>query len=129
MNPTPRMSPMPRMSPIRPTHPEAESTDSQGVRGGTRHGRIDNLFRSIKKAAYRFSDILTVDIVPHGPDIECTLQFHKRLTDAESRAAIAAFKSEVLDQDLRVTIAKETEGIRNAILAYALSKTGLQSGE
>jgi His-Xaa-Ser system protein HxsD len=84
---------------------------------------------TIKKAAYRFSDILSVDIIPRPPDIECVLHFLSAHTDDEAETIIAAFKNEVLDQDLRATIAKETEGVRNAILAYALSKTGLQSGE
>lgn len=42
---------------------------------------------------------------------------------------VAAFRNEVLDQDLRSIIAKETEAIRNAVLAFAFSKTGLQDGE
>ena len=42
---------------------------------------------------------------------------------------MAAFKNEVLDQDLRSIIAKETEATRNAVLAFALSKTGLQGSE
>jgi His-Xaa-Ser system protein HxsD len=84
---------------------------------------------TIKKAAYRFSDVLSVDIIPRALDIECVLHFRLGQTDDEAETIIAAFKNEVLDQDLRATIAKETEGVRNAILAYALSKTGLQSGE
>jgi His-Xaa-Ser system protein HxsD len=84
---------------------------------------------TIKKAAYRFCDVLSVDIIPRAPDIECVLHVRSGHTDDEAEAIIAAFKNEVLDQDLRATIAKETEGARNAILAYALSKTGLQSGE
>jgi His-Xaa-Ser system protein HxsD len=84
---------------------------------------------TIKKAAYRFSDVLSVDIIPHALDIECVLHFLSAHTDDERETIIAAFKNEVLDQDLRATIAKETEGVRNAILAYALSKTGLQNGE
>ena len=42
---------------------------------------------------------------------------------------VAAFRNEVLDQDLRAVIAKQTEATRNAVLAFALSKTGLQGGE
>jgi len=84
---------------------------------------------TIKKAAYRFSDVLSIDIIPRALDIECVLYFCSGQTDDEAETIIAAFKNEVLDQDLRATIAKETEGVRNAILAYALSKTGLQSGE
>jgi len=84
---------------------------------------------TIKKAAYRFSDVLSVDIIPRAHDIECVLHVRSGHTNDEVETIIAAFKNEVLDQDLRATIAKETEGIRNVILAYALSKTGLQGSE
>ena len=39
---------------------------------------------------------------------------------------INEFKRELLDQQLRISIKKETEPQRNLILAYAFSKTGLQ---
>jgi His-Xaa-Ser system protein HxsD len=85
---------------------------------------------TIKKAAYRFSDVLSVDLVIRRGEIECVLQFIPG-TKGEEQAdqIVAAFKNEVLDQDLRAIIAKETEAIRNAVLAFALSKTGLQGGE
>jgi hypothetical protein len=35
----------------------------------------------------------------------------------------------VLDQDLRASIARETEPVRNAVLALAFSRTGLQENE
>jgi len=85
---------------------------------------------TIKKAAYRFSDVLSIDISPHVEEIECVLHF---LSDPKNEEHIdrilAAFKNEVLDQDLRAIIARETEATRNAILAFALSKTGLQASE
>lgn len=84
---------------------------------------------TIKKAAYRFCDVLSIDIIPRAHDIECVLHVRSGYTDDEVEAIISAFKNEVLDQDLRATIAKETERIRNVILAHALSKTGLQSSE
>jgi His-Xaa-Ser system protein HxsD len=85
---------------------------------------------TIKKAAYRFSDVLSVDIVPRTDEIECTLHFLSGSKEEEQAAQIvAAFKNEVLDQDLRSIIAKETEATRNAVLAFALSRTGLQGSE
>lgn len=85
---------------------------------------------AIKKAAYRFVDVLSVDIIPLPGEVECVLQFLPGSRE-EQRAdqIVAAFKNEVLDQDLRAIVSKETEATRNAILAFALSKTGLQSGE
>lgn len=84
---------------------------------------------TIKKAAYRLSDIMSVDILPSADEIQCTLHINPDLTGEQAQRAVAAFRNEVLDQDLRTVVANETDAIRNAILAYALSKTGLQSGE
>jgi His-Xaa-Ser system protein HxsD len=85
---------------------------------------------TIKKAAYRFSDVLSVDIIPSPHETECILHFISGSEEEErAQQIVAAFKNEVLDQDLRSIISKETEAIRNAVLAFALSKTGLQGGE
>jgi His-Xaa-Ser system protein HxsD len=82
---------------------------------------------TIKKAAYRFSDVASFDIEPSGDEIRCIIRLNSGSTDDEQMDRIvSAFRNEVLDQDLRVTVAKETEAARNAILAFALSKTGLQ---
>jgi len=85
---------------------------------------------TIKKVAYRFSDVLSLDIIPRSGEIECILQFISgSREEQQAERIVAAFKNEVLDQDLRSIISKETEAIRNAVLAFALSKTGLQGGE
>ena len=52
-----------------------------------------------------------------------------QVTADECERIINDFKIEVLDQGLRARIAKETSASRNAILALAFSKTGLQGGE
>ncbi|HZS46077.1 MAG TPA: His-Xaa-Ser system protein HxsD [Blastocatellia bacterium] len=80
----------------------------------------------IKRAAYRIADIAVVDIDAKPGEIVCTLNFHHPQTDEDAQRLINDFKLEVLDQDLRAAIAKETEPMRNAILGYAFSKTGLQ---
>jgi len=80
----------------------------------------------IKRAAYRFIDVMSVDVMLSGDDIVCTLNFlHPKNAD-ETLEILNDFKIEVLDQDLRKAIAEETKEVRNAILAYAFSKTGLQ---
>jgi His-Xaa-Ser system protein HxsD len=85
---------------------------------------------TIKKAAYRFSDMLSSEIVPLSDETECVLHFPSDFTgEAQCENFVAAFRNEVLDQDLRSIVSKETEATRNAILAFALSKTGLQGGE
>lgn len=115
--------------------PEADSTYKG--QGGQRNRETRSVtfsshvfgLESIKRAAYRFSDVFATNILLRWTEIECVMLFLKQQTEDEIVAIIAAFQIEVLDQDLRAKIAKETEGVRNAVLAYALSKTGLQGGE
>ena len=80
---------------------------------------------AIKRAAYRLSDRLLVEIEPGDRTIACTITLRTPV-DPNAGDPIEAFKLEVLDQDLRSSICAETEGVRNLILAYAFSKTGLQ---
>jgi His-Xaa-Ser system protein HxsD len=81
---------------------------------------------AIKKAAYRLSDVAVVDITPEGAEVICRLGLRRASSAEEVQRVLDAFKLEVLDQDLRASIAAETAPIRNAILALAFSKTGLQ---
>jgi His-Xaa-Ser system protein HxsD len=85
---------------------------------------------TVKKAAYRLSARCAFDFnVDGGGDILCRLQFPEALTTEHAVELERDFKNEVLDQDLRHLIAEETTPVRNAILAYAFSQTGLQGGE
>jgi His-Xaa-Ser system protein HxsD len=84
---------------------------------------------TIKKAAYRFADVMSVDFEVHDNEIVCTLRFALSQSEADLERIIASFRTEVLDQDLRSIISVETAPIRNVILAHAFSKTGLQGGE
>lgn len=81
---------------------------------------------AIKKAAYRFANIAAVEITPTDAEIACRFHLLSPLTDAEVQGLQNDFRIEVLDQDLRTSIASETAPMRNAILAYAFSKTGIQ---
>jgi len=81
---------------------------------------------AIKKAAYRFSDAAAVEISPVAGEVQCTMRFLQPLYPEEAQQLADAFRIEVLDQDLRASIAAETAPMRNAILAFAFSKTGLQ---
>lgn len=80
----------------------------------------------IKKAAYRFLDVFACDIRQEGDDWVCLLAFRAGGSDTDIAAAVAELKAEVLDQDLRASVARETEGVRATILALAFSRTGLQ---
>jgi len=78
---------------------------------------------SIKKAAYRFIDKFSIDIVLSDDAVECQLNF----PDAEKSIPfwVDEFKKEVLDQDLRQQIKTESEPVRNLILAHAFSQSSL----
>jgi His-Xaa-Ser system protein HxsD len=76
---------------------------------------------AVKKAAYRFSDRFAADISVTSDQIICDLTYPPDLSEGEQASCAADFRKEVLDQDLREGIAKETEAMRNAILAVAFS--------
>ena len=83
---------------------------------------------SIKKAAYTIAAQAAVDIRRVGSEWECELYFLRPTPPALMQEAVTSFRIEVLDQNLRASIAEETREVRNAILAVAFSKTGLQGG-
>lgn len=79
---------------------------------------------AVKRAAYRLSDCLAVDIEVRANEIACRLAPFSRDKTIDIIELSSRFKNEVLDQDLRARIAKETESYRNLILSLAFSKTG-----
>jgi His-Xaa-Ser system protein HxsD len=78
---------------------------------------------TVKKAAYRFIDRATADIFLRSGDIVCVFTFTRPISDASADSFIQDFRAELLDQDLRKTIAEETRPLRNAILALAFAAT------
>ena len=81
---------------------------------------------AVKKAAYKFADRTSIIINP-GPDstISLVFNFAGKYTNNDPKQVIADFCNELLDQDLRERIKKETEPLRNLILAHAFSRTSL----
>ena len=79
---------------------------------------------AIQRAAYRLSDLLSLDLAVDADMLRCTVHVE---TDDEAAAqqATSEFRKEVLDQVLRERIRNDTEGLRNVILAMAFSNTGL----
>jgi His-Xaa-Ser system protein HxsD len=79
---------------------------------------------AIQRAAYRFSDRLSLDLVVEPPVFRCRLTI---VSDDEAVVALTLhdFRNEVLDQVLRERIRDETEGTRNVILSLAFSRTSL----
>lgn len=84
---------------------------------------------AIKKAAYRFGDRCAFDLRSEDGHYVAVLLFSDDLSDSDASALERDFRNEVLDYDLRESIATETAGVRNAVLAYAFSRTGLQGGD
>ena len=84
---------------------------------------------AVKKAAYACADGLVVDIATNNDEIVCAVEFLNAATPTEAERLIQNFKIEVLDYQLREEIAERTAPVRNAILAYAFSRTSVQDGE
>lgn len=79
---------------------------------------------TVQKAAYRFIDRLTILISRDGDKLIC--QIDPVRPTASLEPLLQDFKRELLDQQLRQHIKTETESVRNLILAYAFSRSGLQ---
>ncbi|POZ50701.1 His-Xaa-Ser system protein HxsD [Methylovulum psychrotolerans] len=74
---------------------------------------------TVKRALYRCSDQSQFDITSEGGAITVTFS----AIDPDGLAD--KIRNEVLDQDLRDTLSKETANVRTLILANAFSDTGL----
>jgi His-Xaa-Ser system protein HxsD len=79
---------------------------------------------AVKKAAYRLGDRCFVQI-----EAPSSGRFQVRLTAKSGNMPLdmleGEFRNELLDQDLRESIAEETERVRNLILAQAFSGASL----
>lgn len=80
---------------------------------------------AIKRAAYRFTDRASVEITEGVSGLTCRLRPLPSKSSLDLNELAGEFRNEVLDQDLRLKIAAETEGYRNLILSLAFSKTPL----
>jgi His-Xaa-Ser system protein HxsD len=76
---------------------------------------------AIQRAAYLYSDRLSLELAREGPNYRC------RLTPIgeQDPELVEQFKVELLDSVLRERIRGETEAVRNVVLALAFSHTGL----
>ena len=83
---------------------------------------------AVKKAAYKFADKYFVEVSAPDPQHIQISARHKsgsKLSKDEQQE----FVNEILDQELREVVAKETEGVRNLLLAQAFSKVSLITPE
>src|SRR6476620_2378014 len=79
---------------------------------------------AVKKAAYTFGDRCHIQIqVGDGGKIIVALKPKKLLDNLQHLAG--EFENAVLDQELREVVARETEGVRNLLLAQAFARTSL----
>lgn len=92
------------------------------------HERVEVTFAAsttsidaIQRAAYRFSDRFSCELIPGEESHLCRLQPIGEMGDED----VGSFRTEVLDQTLRERIRAETEPIRTMILAQAFSRTGV----
>ncbi|WP_159732656.1 His-Xaa-Ser system protein HxsD [Methylosinus sp. Ce-a6] len=80
---------------------------------------------AVQKAAYRFIDRFAAIVSRADNSIVVEITFGTESSNQREHV-VADFKKELLDQNLRLRIKTETEAVRNLILAYAFSKSGLQ---
>lgn len=79
---------------------------------------------AIKKAAYKFADRFFVTIDEANPG-NVRVTFRPKPGAGNVETVVGDFANEVLDQDLRESLAAETQAVRNLILAQAFSSTSL----
>ncbi len=81
---------------------------------------------AVKKTAYKFADQCSIFLQDvQEQRLPVLFMFTEPITPEGVQQVIADFCNELIDQDLREIIAKETEATRNLILAQAFSKTSL----
>lgn len=84
---------------------------------------------AVKKAVYKYAADCGAILELSGDDILVTLSFSEFFTPEQRNKVARSFCNEVIDQDLREQIARETEPVRNLILAHAFSRTSLLAEE
>lgn len=85
---------------------------------------------AIKKAAYRFADKASVIVQPQAAEnVSIIFNFAGARSAGDPEQVISDFCNELLDQDLREIIKRETTPVRNLILAHAFSRTLLIEGD
>jgi len=81
---------------------------------------------AIKKAVYKFADKASVLVKTESDSVvRVVFTFSEGIKTAQAKEVLSEFQNELLDQDLRLTIAQETKAVRNLILAHAFSRSSL----
>jgi His-Xaa-Ser system protein HxsD len=79
----------------------------------------------LQATIYKLSKIISVKIDKINNEFVCLISFLN--SDLDQESVVKQFDQELIDQELRRTIANQTETYRTIILSLAFSKTGLQS--
>jgi His-Xaa-Ser system protein HxsD len=82
---------------------------------------------TIQKAALKFTNLFSFQFEMAGKNVSVRVRSLSDAYTATTSSIELALHNEVLDQHLRVIVAKETETERNLILAHAFSNTKLIS--
>lgn len=77
---------------------------------------------ALLRVAYRFTDRCYLHLQRIDEHV-VEVRFRARSADARMDDVAGAFCNELLDQTLREIIARESEPVRNLVLAHALSRT------
>lgn len=103
------------------------ATDYIKSEGCFRLARIDlsvYSLNSLLKSAYRFTGRSFIHLQRSGPNlVEVRMRPIRAQDDPD--LILREFFNDLLDQKLREVVASETAGIRDLIMAHALSKTNL----
>jgi His-Xaa-Ser system protein HxsD len=82
---------------------------------------------AVTKAAYKFGGFFFVRITESGKTFRVELT--PRAQGDSVSEKLGEFQNEVLDQELREQISRETIGVRNLLMAHAFSRTSLINQE
>jgi His-Xaa-Ser system protein HxsD len=81
---------------------------------------------AIKKTAYKFANQCSILLQDKQASyLSVVFTFVENLALEQMQQVISDFCNELMDQELRQIIARDTEATRNLILAQAFSKTSL----
>jgi len=83
---------------------------------------------ALLKVAHKFTDRCFVHL-QHRTERIVEVRFRAKGSQVPLDAIAGEFCNEVLDQRLREVVARESEPIRNLVLAHALSRVGLANSE
>ena len=84
---------------------------------------------SAQKAAYRSINHFTIDIKLKDSQLICLLTANSGISDEGFNHAVQEFRKNILDEELRQKLKKETEPVRNLILGIAFSRTEFPKDE